>query len=95
LTHLLLSELIPPLSIRKQTRLIALLRDLKRYEVVPDWEDLIQMQTVLLRKGINAVGLPDLMIGQNAIRNGLPLLSRDKHFALISLHLPLSLYGDQ
>lgn len=91
---LILTELIPPLHIKRQNRLIALLKEVKRTQVAPDWDDLMQMQIVCLRRGINAVGIPDLIIAQNAIQNGLKLLTRDKHFALLSKYMPLSIYGD-
>jgi len=91
---LILAELIPPLHIKRQNRLIGLLKEIKRAPIAPDWEDLVQMQIACLRNGINAVGIPDLIIAQNAIQNDLQLLTRDKHFGLLREHVPLSLYGD-
>jgi predicted nucleic acid-binding protein len=92
INDLILAELIPPLSLRMEKRLIALLRDLKRQPLSIDWDEIIHMQTLCLSNGINGVGIPDLMISQNAIQGGLRLLSKDKHFALISKHIPLELY---
>ena len=91
---LILAELIPPLHIRKQNRLIVLLKEVERFSIAPDWDNLVQMQITCLHNGINGVGIPDLIIAQNAIQNGLQLLTRDKHFALLSKHVPLSVYGE-
>ena len=57
-----------------------------------DWKGLIYMQTENLKHGINKVGLPDLMIAQSAIQNGLVLFSLDRHFELIGQIFPLQLY---
>jgi predicted nucleic acid-binding protein len=89
---LILSELIPALHLRRQRKLIGLLREIARPSLTIDWEDLIQMQIACLRHGINKVGIPDLMIAQHAIQNDLELYSRDRHFKLISRYVPLSLH---
>jgi predicted nucleic acid-binding protein len=90
--ELILAELIPPLSIRKKRHLIALLKDIKRQPLLIDWDEIIHLQTLCLSNGINGVGIPDLIIAQNAIQGGLRLLSHDKHFALISRNTSLELY---
>ena len=41
------------------------------------------MQTENIRNGINKVGLPDLMIAQNAIQSNAKLFSIDRHFELM------------
>ncbi len=89
---LILAELIPALHLRRQKRLIALLRQVKRNPIEIDWEDIITMQITCMRNGINGVGIPDLIIAQNAIQNDLHLLTSDKHFVLLSKHLPLFLH---
>jgi len=57
-----------------------------------DWDEIVQTQITCLRNGINKVGVPDLIIAQHAIQNGLQLLSRDKHFERLSRYTPLALY---
>ncbi len=89
---LVLTELIPALHVRRQKRLIALLRQIKRSPIAIDWEDIIAMQITCMRNGVNGVGIPDLIIAQNAIQNDLRLLSSDKHFELMSRYVPLSLH---
>lgn len=88
---LILAELVPALYVRRQRKLIGLMREIACPPLNIDRDDLIQMQIVCLRHGINKVGIPDLMIAQHAIQNHLKLYSRDKHFKLIAQHVPLSL----
>jgi hypothetical protein len=90
--ELILAELLPPLILRKEHVLVSLLREIKRQPLSVDWDEIIRMQTECLSNGINGVGVPDLIIAQNAIQGGLKLLSNDKHFALISRHASLELY---
>lgn len=90
---LVLAELIPPLRMRRQARLISLMLEIKRCPLAIDWAELIEMQSACLRHGINHVGVPDLIIAQNAIQNGVSLFTRDGHFSLMSRHLPLALYS--
>jgi hypothetical protein len=89
---LILAELIPALQVRSHNRLISLLRQIKQHPVAIDWDDIIAMQTTCMRNGINGVGIPDLIIAQNAIQNDLYLLTSDKHFELLSGYVPLSLH---
>ena len=91
---LILTELIPPLHLRRQTHLIALLKEVERHPITPNWDDLVQMQIACLKNGVNGMGIPDLIIAQNAIQNDLQLLARDKHFYLLSEYIPLSIYGN-
>lgn len=92
---LVMAELIPYLHVRKQQRLISLMSEINRLSLTIDWPDLIQMQTTCLRQGINAVGIPDLIMAQHAIQNHLRLFALDKHFILMSEHLPLSIYENK
>ena len=89
---LILAELIPALHTRRQRKLIGLMQEIIRPPLSVDWADIIQMQILCLRNGINKVGIPDLMIAQHAIQNGLELYSRDKHFRLLARHVPLVLH---
>ena len=89
---LILAELLPALHMRRQRKLINLLKEVARSPVHVDWDDIVQMQITCLRNGINKVGIPDLIIAQHAMQNGLELFSHDKHFAKLSRHVPLSLH---
>jgi predicted nucleic acid-binding protein len=89
---LILAELIPALQMMRQKSLIALMMEVSCPPMTIDWPDIIQMQIVCLRKGINKVGIPDLMITQHAIQNHMALYSLDKHFEMLAKHVPLVLY---
>ncbi|MBL1215511.1 MAG: PIN domain-containing protein [Ignavibacteriae bacterium] len=81
---LILAELIPHLVMQKQKKLIALLNLIEKIPIIINWSRIIESQTKCLKNGINKVGIPDLIILQNAIDNELNLFSFDKHFKLIS-----------
>jgi len=93
INDLILAELIPALQVRMEQELITLLQEIKRQPMVIDWNDIIALQTSCLSHGINGVGIPDLLIVQNAIQGGLRLLSKDRHFVLISKYFPLVIYS--
>lgn len=90
---LVMAELLPSLYVQKQKNLISLMTEINRLPLAIDWADIIQMQITCLRKGINAVGIPDLIMAQHAIQNHVALLTLDRHFVLMSECLPLSIYG--
>jgi predicted nucleic acid-binding protein len=50
------------------------------------------MQTANLKNGINKVGIPDLIIMQNAQEHSVPLFTLDRHFALMSKIHGITLY---
>lgn len=89
---LILSELVPSIRIHKEKELEDLLYLLPRVPMQIDWNGIVSMQTENLKHGINKVGLPDIMIAQNAMQNGVQLLSLDKHFELMSRIVPLQHY---
>lgn len=82
--NLILSELLPFIIHRKEFNLENLLSHIEKIEINIDWPELIKMQTVNLANGINKVGIPDLIIAQNAIQNNLYLYTLDTHFILMS-----------
>jgi predicted nucleic acid-binding protein len=90
--ELIQAELLPPLLARGQDELVRLLREIPVCPLQVDWEDIVTLQVTCLRNGINKVGIPDLVIAQNAIRNGLRVFSVDKHFLLLHEAIRLDLY---
>lgn len=89
--RLILSELIPNLRIRNQDKLIDLLIEISKIPLNINWNLIIEYQTICLKNGINKVGIPDLILVDNAIQNDLILFSLDNHFKLISEYLDLKL----
>ena len=92
INDLILAELTPSLRLKRQLTLIKLLKTIYRLPLSIDWDDLTKMQTTCLRRGINRVGIPDLIIAQNAIHNDAALYTMDKHFKLLSQYFPLVLF---
>lgn len=89
--YLILSELIPALRIRKKYKLIELLNEVSKVPLTINWNQIINYQTLCLKNGINKVGIPDLIIVNNAMENDLVLFSLDEHFRLLSNHIDLKL----
>ena len=89
---LILAELVPAFHLRRQRKLISLMREIICPPLEVDWDDLIRMQIACLKHAINKVGITDLMIAQHAIQNRLELYTRDRHFKLIARHVPLALH---
>ena len=80
INDLILTELIPFLKIRNEVRVIDLLNNINRLELSINWNEIIDYQYKCLRKGLNGVGIPDLLIAQNAKQNGCKIYTLDNHF---------------
>jgi predicted nucleic acid-binding protein len=94
INELILSELVPPLILKKETDII---EGLKATEMVPmniDWDIIRDYQVMNLRNGINRVGIPDLIILQQVIDQKITLYSFDKHFKLMQNHLNFDLISE-
>ncbi len=88
---LILAELIPFLKIRNQRKLINLLYKINKLEIVINWKQIIDYQYKCLKKGLNAIGIPDLIIVQNAKQNQCSIYSLDNHFNLMQNILEIKL----
>jgi len=81
---LILAELIPSINHRKENHLKDLLYRITNIPIKINWKEIIFMQTINLKNGINKIGIPDLIITQNAIEYNLEIFTRDNHFQLMS-----------
>jgi len=86
------AELIPYLKIKKQTNVIKLLNEVNQTPLDIHWEEIIRLQIKCLKSGANGVGIPDLIIAQNAKQNNCEIYSLDKHFKLLNKVLKLKLH---
>ena len=84
INDLILAELIPFLKIRNQRKVIKLLNHINKLEIHIEWDQLIEFQYKCLKNGLNGVGIPDLIIAQNAKQNHCEIYSLDNHFKLIN-----------
>lgn len=80
---LILTELIPFLRIYNQQKVINLLLEIQKLDLSIDWDQLTEYQYKCLKKGLNGIGIPDLIIAQNAKQNNSTIYSLDKHFILM------------
>ncbi|MGV6818180.1 MAG: PIN domain-containing protein [Thiotrichales bacterium] len=93
--EIILAELIPYLKIKRQTKVITLLQEINKVPLAIRWEEIIEYQVKCLRGGANGVGIPDLIIAQNAKQNSCRVYSLDKHFRLLNQVLKVKLFGPQ
>jgi predicted nucleic acid-binding protein len=89
--ELILAELIPFLIIKNQRKLISLLNSVNKLELDIIWDQIIEYQHKCLKKGINKISIPDLIIAQNAIQNHCEVYSLDQHFELMKKAIKLVL----
>jgi len=83
INELILTELLPLLVLKREKKIITLLEKIQKYPMQINWNELIEFQVKCLKSGSSGIGIPDLIIAQNAIQNHLPVYSIDKHFGLM------------
>jgi predicted nucleic acid-binding protein len=83
INDLILAELVPFLKVRNQQKIINLLYNIKKLNLLIDWNQIIEFQFKCLINGLNGIGIPDLIIAQNAKQNRCEIYSLDSHFRLI------------
>ncbi len=84
INDIILAEMIPFLKVRAQLPVVRLLREVDRLPMQINWEEIIEFQVKCLQSGANGVGIPDLLIAQNAKSYNCEIYSLDKHFQLLS-----------
>ena len=89
---LILTELIPFLKLKRQAEVVKLLSEIKRIPLQIDWDDIIESQLKCLKSGSNGIGIPDLIIAQNAKENHCEVFSLDKHFQVLNQIIKVKLY---
>ena len=80
---LILAELIPFLKVRNQRKLTSLLLNINKFDLSVNWNQIIEYQYKCLKNGLNGIGIPDLIIAQNAKQNHCEIYSLDNHFRLM------------
>jgi len=83
INDLILAELVPFLIVRNQKRLINLLTEVPLLSLSINWDQVVDFQVKCLKNGLNGIGIPDLIIAQNALQNRCELFSLDCHFRLM------------
>ena len=88
---LILTELVPFLKVRNQKKIIDLLHNIKKLKLSINWDQIVDFQFKCLKNGLNGIGIPDLIVAQNAKQNSAEIYSLDNHFRLIKDILELHL----
>src|SRR5208337_3540676 len=83
INDLILAELVPFLKVSNQQKVINLLYNINKLNLLIDWNQIIEFQFKCLKNGLNGIGIPDLIIAQNAKQNRCEIYSLDSHFRLI------------
>ena len=91
INNLILAELIPFLKIRRQRKVVSLLHHIKNLELSINWDQITEFQFRCLKNGLNGIGIPDLIVAQNAKQNQCEIYSLDNHFSLMKDILGLQL----
>jgi len=88
---LILAELVPSLRVRTQQKIVKLLYNINKLELYINWDQIIEFQFKCLKNGLNGIGIPDLIVAQNAKQNRCEIYSLDGHFKLMKDILELQL----
>ena len=91
INDLILAELLPPLRVRDQRKIIKLLHNIHKLELSINWDQIIEFQFKCLKNGLNGIGIPDLIVAQNAKQNHCKIYTLDRHFELMKDILKLQL----
>jgi predicted nucleic acid-binding protein len=89
---IILAEIVPYLKIKKQVAVVKLLQEINRLPMQINWDEIVEFQVRCLKAGANGVGIPDLIIAQNAKVNNCKIYSLDKHFRLLKQVIKVKLY---
>ena len=91
INDLILAELVPSLKVHNQSKIVKLLYKINKIGLSINWIQIIDFQFKCLKNGLNGIGIPDLILAQNAKQNGFEIYSLDSHFNLMKDILGLQL----
>ena len=90
---IILTELLPSIIFKKEHNLAELLKEIRKYELIIDWEEIRSIQLLNIKKGNNHIGISDILIAQNCIQNDLRIIANDRHFLAMSKYVPVKIYS--
>ncbi len=91
INDLILAELVPSLRVRDQRKIIRLLNNIRKLDLSINWKQIIELQVKCLKNGLSGIGIPDLIIAQNAKQNHCDIYTLDRHFEFMKDILKLQL----
>lgn len=92
INEIILTELAPALMKKGERDVLEGLQAIEMTPLKIDWNILRQYQLMNLERGVNKVGIPDLIILQQVIQEKIFLFSYDNHFQLINSYLRFELF---
>ena len=92
INDIILTELIPFLIHHDANEAVSSLQALDQLPLEINWQAIQMLQSLNLKNCVNKVGIPDLIIAQNALQNGVEIWTEDKHFGLMAEFTNLRLY---
>ena len=93
INDLILAELVPSLKVRNQGKIVNLLYNINNLKLSINWSQIVTFQFKCLKNGLNGIGIPDLIVAQNAKQNQCEIYTLDSHFKLMKDILRLQLTG--
>lgn len=91
----ILAELLPSIDYKGEQDLKELMLSIEKVRLQIDWARIIRMQSKNLANGFKNVGIPDLMIAQNAIDHDLVVFENDRHFRPMTELFELKLFRNR
>jgi predicted nucleic acid-binding protein len=92
INDIILTELLPPIIHKNEHHLADIINNVKKYDLLIDWDEIRRFQLLNIKKGNNNIGISDLIIVQNCIQNDLKLIHHDKHFTAMSKYIKFEIY---
>jgi len=83
INKVILAELIPSAMSHNEKELIECLYGIELLELNIDWDEIIEIQYNCIKKGINKLGLLDIVIAQNAKQNNVGVFTINRHMILL------------
>jgi len=83
INKIILAELIPSARSNNEEELIDCLYGIELLELDINWDEIIEIQHTCIRKGINKLGLLDIVIAQNARQYNVGIFTINRHMILL------------
>ncbi|MCL2477900.1 MAG: PIN domain-containing protein [Treponema sp.] len=83
INKIILAELIPSARFYNEKEFIECLDGIELLGLDIDWDEIIEIQHNCLKKGINKLGLLDIVIAQNARQNDAGIFTINRHMLLL------------
>ena len=91
---LIKAEIVPGARTKKEFNLLREYFNILPLLEDPDnmWDEVIKAQRQLKQKGINGVGIPDLIVAVTALAHDVEVFSKDRHFGVMKKIIGLKLF---